>query len=146
MMRTLKTGAAYFALVFGTGFVLGSIRTLWLVPQLGVRTAELLEMPFMLVAIVLAARWLMRPIGHRAGALNRLVVGGVGLLLLLIAETIVGVALQGLSVVEVFTKHDPVSGTAYYAMLGVFAAMPWLLGRDPKLFSGIKLTYPPAHH
>jgi hypothetical protein len=50
-MHALKAGAAYFALVFGTGFALGTIRTLWIVPRLGIRTAELLEAPFMLVAI-----------------------------------------------------------------------------------------------
>ena len=34
-MRTLKAGAAYFLVVFGAGFVLGPIRILWVVPQLG---------------------------------------------------------------------------------------------------------------
>jgi len=29
--------------------------------------------------------------------------------------------------IEVFTHHDPVSGSVYYLMLGVFAVMPWLL-------------------
>jgi hypothetical protein len=45
--RILKAAAAYFALVFGTGFVLGTIRVLWVVPQLGLRNAELLEQPIM---------------------------------------------------------------------------------------------------
>jgi hypothetical protein len=39
--KVLKAGALYFALVFGAGFVLGSIRVLWLVPRIGERTAEL---------------------------------------------------------------------------------------------------------
>ncbi len=54
-MSILKAGAAYFAAVFGTGFVLGTVRTLWLVPRLGTRNAELIEAPFMFVAIVIAA-------------------------------------------------------------------------------------------
>ena len=53
-------GVLYFAVVFGTGFVLGPIRMLWLVPRVGARTAELLEAPVMLVAIVLLARWVVR--------------------------------------------------------------------------------------
>jgi hypothetical protein len=125
-MRTLKAGTSYFALVFGTGFVLGTVRTLWVVPRLGVRTAELLETPFMLVAIVLAAGWISRRIGNAGGSSSRVAVGVIALALLLAAEVIIGVALLGLSFVEVFTKHDPVSGTVYYAMLGVFAWMPWL--------------------
>src|SRR5579883_2596395 len=56
-MRTLEAGLLYFALVFGTGFVLGTVRTLWIVPRLGDRTAELLEAPVMLAVIVAAARW-----------------------------------------------------------------------------------------
>jgi hypothetical protein len=40
-MRTLKAGVLYFALVFGAGFVLGTIRTLWVVPRLGARYGAL---------------------------------------------------------------------------------------------------------
>ena len=56
-MQILKAGVLYFALVFGAGFVLGTIRVLWLVPSLGARTAELIETPIMLVVTILAARW-----------------------------------------------------------------------------------------
>jgi hypothetical protein len=54
-MRILKAALLYFAIVFGVGFVLGTIRTLWLVPRLGARAAELLEMPVMLVVIVVGS-------------------------------------------------------------------------------------------
>jgi hypothetical protein len=128
MMRIVKASAAYFAVVFGTGFVLGTIRTLWIVPRLGNRTAELLEAPFMLVAIWLAGGW----IGHRFRLEKRsvplMLVGMFALALLLAAEITMGITLQGLSLVEVFTTHDPVSGSVYYALLGVFAVMPWLCG------------------
>jgi hypothetical protein len=43
MKQALKVGALYFAAVFATGFVLGAIRTLWLVPRMGTRAAELIE-------------------------------------------------------------------------------------------------------
>jgi hypothetical protein len=32
MMQILKAGVIYFALVFSAGFVLGTVRTLWVVP------------------------------------------------------------------------------------------------------------------
>jgi len=32
VMQLVKPGAIYFALVFGAGFVLGTVRTLWVVP------------------------------------------------------------------------------------------------------------------
>jgi hypothetical protein len=52
--EALKAGVLYFALVFAAGFVLGTVRTLWAVPRLGVRTAELIELPTMLGVSVLA--------------------------------------------------------------------------------------------
>jgi len=39
----------YVARVFGAGFVLGIVRELWVRPRVGVRAAELLELPLMLV-------------------------------------------------------------------------------------------------
>lgn len=59
-IRTAKAGVAYFALVFGAGFVLGSIRVPILVPRLGERMAELIEMPFMFVVVLCSARFIIR--------------------------------------------------------------------------------------
>ena len=129
-MHALKAGVAYFALVFGTGFALGTIRTLWIVPRLGIRTAELLEAPFMLVAIWLAGGWIERRFSVGKGPAAQVAVGVVALVLLLAAEIIMGIAVQGLSLLEVFTKHDPVSRS--YALLGVFAAMPCLFWKYHK--------------
>jgi hypothetical protein len=131
-LHAVTAGAAYFALVFGVGFVLGTIRTLWMVPRLGIRTSEILEAPFMLVAIWLAGGLIGRRFLIAEGSAPRAAVGALALALLLAAEILMGVAFQGLSLVEVFTKHDPVSGSIYYALLGVFAAMPWLLWKYGK--------------
>jgi len=35
-VQILKAAALYFGLVFGTGFVLETIRVLWVVPRIGV--------------------------------------------------------------------------------------------------------------
>jgi hypothetical protein len=51
-VQILKAGGLYFALVFGAGFVLGTIRTLLVVPRVGTRRAELMEMPIMLLVTV----------------------------------------------------------------------------------------------
>ncbi len=47
--KVVKAGFAYFACVFGAGFVLGSVRVPLLVPRLGVRVAELIETAMLLV-------------------------------------------------------------------------------------------------
>jgi len=121
----MKAAATYFAFVFGTGFVLGPIRVLWLVPRVGVRTAELLEMPLMLIAIYFAARF----VTCRFPEASRLWTGLVALAMLLVAELALGVASTGKSVAQVLFDRDPISGTAYFAALAVFAALPSLQGR-----------------
>ena len=129
-MKVLKTGLIYFALVFGAGFILGPIRVLWAVPRLGERTAELLEMPIMLAVIIWVARRLRRWGRLPANRLGRLSVGLVALALLLTAEFTLVLALRGMTIEEYFATADPVSGTVYALMLGLFALMPLLVARD----------------
>lgn len=123
-MKVLKAAFLYFALVFGAGFALGPVRLLWAVPRFGTRTAELLEMPIMLVVTVLAARWVGRRLGVPTSARSRLGMGGTALGLLLVAEFALVLRLRGLSVAEYLASRDPVSGAVYYAMLGGVAIMP----------------------
>ena len=129
MMQAVKAGALYFALVFGAGFVLGTVRTLWVVPRLGTRTAELLEMPIMLVVAIVAARWIILRLGVPFTLSARLGMGGVALALMLVAEFGLMLWLRGLSIREYLATREPVSGTVYYVMLAVFALMPLLVAR-----------------
>ena len=59
-MRIIAGAVLYFLIVFGVGFVLGPVRVYWLERQLGETMATLCEAPFLLIAIVLAARWLQK--------------------------------------------------------------------------------------
>jgi hypothetical protein len=129
LMKILKSGALYFVIVFGAGFVLGPIRTLWAVPHFGTRMAELMETPIMLVVTILAARWVVRRLAVPPKALSRLGMGCIALGLMLIAEFGLVLWLRGLSISEYLASRDPVSGTVYYVMLGVFCIMPLLVSR-----------------
>ena len=128
-MRTVSAAAAYFALVFGAGFVLGAIRVPLLVPRLGERTAKLLETPLMLVVVVFAARFIVRHFSLPRPWAVRATVGALALGLLIAAEGLLVVALQGRSIAEYAASRDPVSGGVYLAALVVFAAMPTALLR-----------------
>jgi hypothetical protein len=125
----MKAGALYFALVFCAGFVLGTLRVLVVVPRLGGRAAELIEAPLMLAVTFLAARWTVRRLAVPPQWTRRLGMGAVALGLLLAAEFTLVLGLRGLSLREYFATLDPVSGTVYYALLGVFALMPVLVAR-----------------
>ena len=128
-MQILKAGVLYFALVFGAGFVLGAIRILWVVPRFGIRIAELMETPIMLVVTILAARRVVRHLAVPPMPSRRLGMGCVALCLMLIAEFTLVLSFRGLSISEYLATRDPVSGSVYYAMLGAFCIMPLLVAR-----------------
>ena len=120
---------AYFALVFGAGFALGTMRVLWLVPRLGERASELAEAPVMLLVVFLSARWIVRRFDIPLAASARLAIGFGALALLLVFEFTLVLWLQGISVRESIARRDPVSGSVYVASLVVFALMPVLVRR-----------------
>lgn len=124
-----KAGVIYFALVFGAGFVLGTIRTLWIAPHVGTRIAELIEAPIMLVITIVAARWIVLRLAVPARRPARLAIGAIALGLLLFAEFGLVLWLRGISIKEYLATRDPVSGTVYYLMLGLFGLMPLLVAR-----------------
>ncbi len=126
-MRELKAGALYFALAFGAGFVLGTFRTLVLVPRVGERAAELIEAPVMLVVTVLAAKGVVRRLEVPAALSKRITVGLTGLALLVAAEASFVVLLRHMTLADYVRGKDPVSGTVYLLLLGAFAVMPALV-------------------
>lgn len=133
-IRTIKAGMTYFALVFGAGFVLGAIRVPFLVPRLGERVAELIEMPFMFVVIVVSARFITKRFALPANLLARLGAGFIALGLLVAAEILLSVAFQDRTLGEYVASRDPVSGIVYLAMLVLFAVMPFVLTRVASAF------------
>lgn len=132
----VEAGVSYFAMVFSAGFVLGLVRELWLAPFFGVRLAELAEMPLMLVVIILSARFIVRRIGLPARKAVRAGVGLLALSILLLAELGLVLLLQDRTLGAYVASRDPVSGAVYVLMLGLFAAMPLLVARQPAALNG----------
>jgi len=131
-----KAGVFYFAIVFGAGFVLGTVRTLWLVPRVGTRIAELMEAPLMLVITIVAARWIVLRLAVPARRFARPGIGAIALGLLLFAEFGLVLWLRGISIRVYLATRGPVSGTVYYTMLGLFGLMPLLVGRRSSPVAG----------
>lgn len=123
-MQILKAGLLYFAIVFGAGFAFGTIRTLWVVPRVGTRVAELMETPIMLAVTIVAARWTVLHLAIPSTPSARLTMGAIAVVFLILAEFGLVLWLRGLSIREYLSNRDPVSGTVYYVMLVVFAIMP----------------------
>jgi hypothetical protein len=130
VLNLLRTATFYFAIVFGTGFLLGALRVWLVVPAIGTRAAELLEMPLMLAVVAAAARYVTwrfsNTIHSKAGWLQ---VGAIAFACVLCADVIVGIALRGMTVGQALFERDPLSGAAYYLALGWLAAAPWFFVR-----------------
>jgi hypothetical protein len=135
IVSILKAALTYFALVFGAGFVLGIVRTLWLVPFVRERTAEFIETPVMLIVVWLSARFIVGRL-NEATQVRRLGIGTLALCLLLLAEWGVVRFLREQSMGEYVATRDPVSGAVYLLALVLFAAAPSLVGRKSGLPTG----------
>jgi hypothetical protein len=91
--------------------------------------SELMEAPFMLIVTIASATWVVRRLSVPAETYKRLGMGMIALGLLLTLEFTLVLWIQGLTIREYFANLDPVSGTVYYVMLGVFAVMPLFVAR-----------------
>jgi hypothetical protein len=128
-LRVVRLAAIYFGVIFGTGFLLGPLRVMFLEPRVGARLAELLEMPFVLAVSILAALRLIRVTGFNMTPLQCLASGFLAGSGILAADVLVGVFLRGMTLAEIFLHRDPYSGTAYYLSLSLCVALPWALRR-----------------
>ena len=126
MLGTIRAALVYFAIVLGTGFLLGMVRVPFVVPRIGERWAELAEMPIMGVTIFFAAGYVLRRFPAIQLPGRALVVGVLALALSVFAELGLAVALQSQTLGEYLASRDRVSGSVYLAVLVVFALMPRL--------------------
>jgi hypothetical protein len=128
-MIVVAAAFGYFLTVFAVGFLLGPIRVLLLEPRLGPVGAVLCEAPFLLAAMVVAARWVPRRLGL-APTTGGLTLTGLGAVLLLIAsDVLVGFQLRGMGLAAQLAKFTTAEGWIYAALLLLFAVMPWLANR-----------------
>ena len=129
-MRLVTAAILYFAIVFAVGFVLGPIRVLWLEAWIGKTLAVLRELPVLLEAMILAARWIPRRLGVGGSlrALASLASMGLGALVLeQLADLTVGLALRNITAADQLAHLETPAGLIYAASLVAFAAMPALV-------------------
>ena len=126
VLQVIKAALEYFAIVFGTGTLLGPIRVLLLAPVIGRRAAELLELTIMLIVIAIAASFIVNRFQLKSRK-ARLAVGGVALSLGLVFEFGLSLRLRGTTVAEYFASRDPITAAAYYFTLILFGVLPMMV-------------------
>ncbi|MEO8559047.1 MAG: hypothetical protein ABI439_08285 [Rhodospirillales bacterium] len=126
MKAAIKAGIFYFILVFAAAFVLGAIRIRLIVPNLGEIVGLLVELPVILVWAWLVCGWLVRRARVPARSPIRIFMGVLALILLIVAETLIGILGLRETVLEHFAAYShPVMLIGLAAQIA-FAAMPWL--------------------
>jgi hypothetical protein len=128
-MRVLKAGAVYFLIMFGVGWILGPTRELWAVPRFGRLTGVLLEAVFMLIAMAVSSRWVIRRFRVKPTFGSTISMGLVALAVLVPAEVAGVVRVRGLSLEEYLASFATAPGLVSLLMFLLFAAMPTIVAR-----------------
>jgi hypothetical protein len=126
MMESVRAGVAYFGIVFAAGFVLGTIRTMLLIPRLGETVSVLIELPIILfISWIVCGRvidWFSVP----PRAKHRFVMGITAFALLIVAELCLSVFLLGTSVAGHFENYRSTNADLGLAGQIAFAVFPYI--------------------
>lgn len=123
MMTALNLGLRYFAGVFAAGFLLGSIRSVWLAPAIGDLAAVAAELPLM---IGVSWWWCRRLLARQTLATAaRAVMGGAAFTLLMLAEFGLSLAFGGTAAQHLAGLLAP-AGLLGLAGQLLFGALPLL--------------------
>lgn len=92
-MIIVQAAISYFVIVFVAGFILGTIRTLIVVPQTGELVAVAMELPIMIAVSWWACGVVVHRLKPASELPSRLAMGLIALALLLVAEAVVSLGL-----------------------------------------------------
>ena len=122
----MLAGLAYFALVFALGFLLGTVRTIFVkdAPSGGRLLGVLVELPIMLGASWFLCRYVIRRFAVASTVAARAVMGGLAFVLLLLAELVVGALLFGRTPDQHLALYQDASFALGLVAQIAFALMP----------------------
>jgi hypothetical protein len=130
MKRALTATTFYFLALFALGFVLGTIRVLFVGPQIGDLGETLLEVPLMLTAAFFLCRWAVGRWQVSPALATRWAIMLWFLVLLLLFETLLGIALFGRTLAETWAGLATPAGLVGLTAQIIAALLPLLIGRD----------------
>ena len=129
MKRSLTAATGYFLVLFALGFVLGTMRVLFVAPRIGVLRATLLEVNIMLTAAVFLSRWAIGCWQVPPNLSAREAMALWFLVLLALFETLVGVTLFGRTLAGTWAGLATPAGLIGLTAQIVVALLPVFVGR-----------------
>lgn len=134
--RSIKAGMLYFTGVFAVGFAFGAIRMIALVPAVGETWAVVIESPFILgMSWLLCVRAIVR-LQVSASLRERILMGGVALGSLLLAEYVLWIGMFGESTAGFFQRYATLAGIyGFFGQIayGLFPLLQIRVGSGDKL-------------
>lgn len=126
MMIATRAGLLYAAIIFVFGVVLGTLRTMILLPLLGATAAVLIEAPLMLVLCWIVCGRVIHRLNVPPTLGARAVMGLVALLTLAALEWPMGILLFDLTLTQILLSYLTPEGMIGLAAQIAFAAFPLL--------------------
>jgi hypothetical protein len=128
-VRARRAALLYCGIVFTAGVLLGAIRTFWLAPLSGELVAVGLEAPLLLAIAWSACSWITERLEISESFLDRLIMGGGALAVLICAEAAIALIAEERSVSEHLLQYgESAVLLGLLAQLG-FAIFPLLRER-----------------
>lgn len=132
MERGLIAGTAYFVALFSLGFVLGTIRVVFVAPRFGQLTATFAEVPVMLTVAFFACRWATRRWQVPRTIAIRWAMALWFLALLTFFEMLLGATLFARTLAEQWAALATPSGLLGLSAQIIAALLPLFVGRGRK--------------
>jgi hypothetical protein len=124
LSSAFNAGLAYFLVVFGFGFLLGTFRMLIIVPVVGEITAVMLETPILLAISWFSSRWLIERFRVPSRLPIRLVMGGLAFAFLMVAEVGLSIFVFGRTLAEHLASYCHVASILGLLGQAAFASFP----------------------
>ncbi len=125
--RLIGAGFAYFAVIFALGFLLGTVRTIFLAPAAGELGAVLLELPVMLAASWIVCGYIVRRLTPAPGRSQRAIMGAAAFTFLMSAEIVLALWLFDSTPAQLLAGWAAPSGMAGLCGQIAFAGFPLLV-------------------
>lgn len=130
MKRALAAASAYFLALFALGFVLETIRVIFVAPRVGELSATIAEVPVMSAAAYFICRWAIRHWQVPRTTVIRFTMVPWFLTLLFAFEALLGATLFGRSVAEQWTVLGSPAGLVGISAQIIAALLPLFVSMD----------------
>ena len=132
MRRALVAGTVYFLALFALGFLLGTIRVVFVAPRFGQVIGTLAEVPVMLAAAYIICRWTLNHWRVSPKNTVRWTMIPLFLALLFAFETLLGLALFGRMLSEQWATLFTLAGALGLSAQVIAALLPVFVERSER--------------